>query len=65
MADGILETLTKQIEARKTLLSDALTAGKCVDFAEYKYVVGQVRGLAASQMLIDDLLRNLKEKDED
>ena len=65
MADGALEILVKQIDERRTLLTNALNAGHCADFAEYKYTVGQVRGLAVAQSLISDLLRNLKENDDD
>lgn len=65
MANGLLETLVQQLDERKTILSTALNNGACSDFAEYKYVVGQVRGLAVAQSLINDLLQNLKETDED
>jgi len=65
MADGALETLVKQLNDRTVVLTNALSAGACADFAEYKYVAGQVRGLAVAHTLVTDLLRNLKENDDD
>lgn len=61
----IHEVLNKKFEDKKQMLISALAQGAAKDFAEYRDIVGQVRGLAAAQMELDDLLQMLKEKDED
>jgi hypothetical protein len=35
------------------------------DFAEYKNLCGEIRGLATAQMEIKDLVRKLKESDDE
>jgi hypothetical protein len=66
MDEKILELMLAKLEEKKGLLTDALMRGNCKDFAEYQYVVGQARGLAAAQLVASDLLRSIKESsDED
>ena len=57
--------LNKKFEDRKQMLISALSDGSAKDFAEYQSIVGQVRGLAAAQMELNDLSRTLKENDDD
>jgi len=34
-----------------------LTSGKAKDFAEYRYMVGQLAGLNSAKRIVDELLR--------
>ncbi len=61
----LMEVLFNKIEERRMATVDALVKGAAADFAAYQNIVGQVRGLAAAQMEINDLLRKLKEADDD
>lgn len=65
MMDGnSAQYLLKELETMKKGISDALVGGKCPDFAEYRYLCGQVRGLLAAQALIEDLARRTQENDD-
>jgi len=44
---------------------DNLAAGAAKDYAEYRELVGVIRGLNHSNLNIQDLLRKLKENDDD
>lgn len=65
MAMDFVTALNNKFESRKQMLISALAEGAAKDFAEYQYIVGQVRGLAAAQMELTDLSQTLKENDED
>jgi hypothetical protein len=55
------EKLDKRIEAFVAHLSD----GGAKDFAEYRELCGAIRGLRTAQEEIKDLVRRLKENDDD
>ena len=57
--------LTNKYEERKQLLTVAMAQGAAKDFADYQYQCGRLRGLADAQIELNDLLREIKEKDED
>jgi hypothetical protein len=63
--DKILELLVSKLEDRKKQLSVCLCDGVVKDFAEYKNLCGEIRGLATAQMEIKDLVRKLKESDDE
>lgn len=65
MDDKILALVKSKIDDKRKLLTDALADGCGKDYADYKYVVGQVRGLAVAQQIVDDLLRTIKESNDD
>lgn len=59
-----LSVVQKELETRKTNLIDALTSGAATDFADYKRIVGEIRGLSLADELLKDLERNLEQIDE-
>ena len=65
MDNKILEILLRRIGERLANIERALVDGSAADYAAYQNLVGQARGLAASQMEINDLLRNIKDSDND
>lgn len=65
MDEKLLEVIIRKIEERKQSVIDALANGAAADYAAYQNLVGQVRGLAAAQMETNDLLRKVKEVDDD
>lgn len=63
--EKLLEVIFFKLGDRKQVLVDTLADGAAADFAAYQNLVGQVRGLAAAQMEVNDLLRKIKEADND
>ena len=57
----IFNALEKRIEGLKEMLA----IGNVGNIEDYRLIVGTVRGLAYAQSEINDLLRSMKENDED
>lgn len=62
--DKTLDYLMKEFQERITALADAAARGNCRDFEEYKYVCGQIRGLEAACVVIEDLTKRLETSDD-
>lgn len=65
MDDQILALLTSKYEDRKKTLIEFLCDGAAKDYADYKNLCGEIRGLSVAQEEIKDLVRKLKELDND
>ena len=65
MADHVLELLVKKLQDRVEQVSESLRDGSARDYAEYRNLCGVVRGLELAQMETNDLLRRLKENEND
>jgi len=61
--DDILELLVSKLEARKETLIEFLAQGSAKELAEYKSLCGEIRGLTVAQEEAKDLVRRLKELD--
>ena len=59
-----LSIVLKEIEHRREQIGVAIMNGAAKDFAEYKSLCGEIRGLSQAHMYVTDLVRNL-EHDED
>jgi len=59
-----LSVVQKELEIRKNSLFDALATGAAIDFADYKRIVGEIRGLSLADELLKDLERQLEQIDE-
>jgi hypothetical protein len=64
MNDKNLDYLLSQNRERMEMLKDALSAGNCQSYEEYKYTCGQLRGLEAACLTITDLKNRLENSDE-
>ena len=64
MAKTVFDVLKEKIEADKSSALEFLGNGGAKDFAQYKEVVGLIRGLEASKSHIADLSRNYMENDD-
>lgn len=58
------DVVLKEIEERREPLIQALASGAIKDFAEYRYLTGQIRGLALVEGFITDLVRKMETDDE-
>ena len=61
MEHKILSHLVTKVEERIQQLSESLIEGTVKDFAEYQYLRGTIRGLGFAQSEIKDLVRRMKE----
>jgi hypothetical protein len=61
--DKEAEILFKQIDDRVSLLTQAITAGRPEDYAQYKYACGQINGLTQARTAIETLTKKLEFED--
>jgi hypothetical protein len=62
--DRNVDYLLDEYKERLDLLKQAVAAGNCQSFEEYKYVCGQLRGLESACAVIVDLKQRLENSDE-
>jgi hypothetical protein len=65
MSDSTLELALKKIEGEKKIIIENLADGVAKDYAEYQNLCGVIRGLLTAQREINDLLRKLKDDDDE
>jgi hypothetical protein len=65
MDHQMLELLDKKIEEQVKSFSEALVSGRSEDFAAYRELCGVIRGLQTAQREIGDLVRKLKDDNDD
>jgi len=64
MTDKVIGVVLDELRARKAQLSNAVAQGNVKTFEEYKFMCGEIRGLAAVEMYLVDLAKNLESFDE-
>ena len=64
MAKTVFDVLKDKIEGDKSSALEFLGNGGAKDFAQYKEIVGLIRGLEASKSYVVDLARNYMEDDD-
>ena len=65
MAKTVFDVLIEKINDDLSSAQDFLNAGSAKDYANYREVVGLIRGLEASKSFIEDLSRNYMDDDDD
>jgi hypothetical protein len=65
MDTKIFEILNKRIEDQVKSHSEALVVGQSKDYAQYRELCGVIRGLQTAQREIGDLVRKLKDDNDD
>lgn len=65
MNPQFLDVLNKKLEDIKTSHVEALVAGAVKDYADYRELCGLIRGLQTAQRELADLVRRVKESDND
>lgn len=61
MEQKALFFLNSDLEERIKQITESLADGTAKDFAEYRYMCGTIRGLSFAQAAIQDLVRRLRE----
>ena len=64
MATTAFDVVIKEIEERRESIAQALISGSAKDFAEYKFMTGEVQGLSRVHVFITDLVRKMENDDE-
>jgi hypothetical protein len=62
---SVFELLDRKIEEHVKSYSEALVDGQPKDFAHYRELCGVIRGLQTAQRELGDLVRKLKDNDDD
>ena len=62
--EKVLQHLLKEMKEREISISGSICDGGAKDYAEYRYLCGQIQGLGFAQMIISDLVRKLENDDE-
>ena len=64
MATTAFDVVLKEIEDRRETIGRAVIDGAARDFAEYKSMCGEIRGLSQAHIYITDLVRRMETEDE-
>ena len=64
MATTAFDVVIKEIEEHRESIAQALLAGAAKDYAEYRHLCGEIRGLSHAHAFITDLVRKM-ERNED
>jgi len=59
-----IDSVTRELDERKSALTEALISGAAKDFAEYRHMCGEIRGLSFAHAHITDLVRKMESDDE-
>ncbi len=65
MAKTVFDVLNDRIDEQISSAQVFLNSGSAKDYANYREVVGLIRGLETSKQHIEDLSRNFMEDDHD
>lgn len=59
-----LNVVIKELEERRESIARVLVDGAARDYAEYKSLCGEIRGLSQAHMYVNDLVRRMEQDDE-
>lgn len=64
MATTAFTVVIKELEERRESIASALISGAAKDFADYKDLCGEIRGLSRAHAFVTDLVRKMENDDE-
>lgn len=64
MSTRALEIIARQLNEKREYLTDSLADVSAKDYAEYRAICGEIRGLLTAERYVKDLAKNLEESDE-
>jgi hypothetical protein len=65
MSNTVMDLLQRKLKEQEDSHIQALAGGAVADYAAYRELCGVIRGLQTAQREIADLVRKLKDDDED
>jgi hypothetical protein len=60
MSTNAFNLVIKEIEEKRESIARALIEGSAKDYAEYKSMTGEIRGLSLAHAYVSDLLRKME-----
>lgn len=63
MATTAFSVVLKELEERRESIAQALLSGSAKDFAEYRDLCGEIRGLSRAHAFVTDLAKNMELSD--
>lgn len=64
MATTAFSVVLKELEERRETISQALLSGAAKDFAEYRDLCGEIRGISRAHAFITDLVNRMERNDD-
>ena len=64
MATTAFDVVVKEIEERRESIAQALISGSAKDYAEYRDLCGEIRGLSRAHAFITDLVNRMEQDDD-
>jgi hypothetical protein len=58
------DVVIKELEDRRESIAQALISGSAKDYAEYKFMTGEVQGLSRAHAFITDLIKRMENNDD-
>jgi hypothetical protein len=65
MAATPLSVIQQEISERKTALEQALIKGGAKDYADYRAMCGEIRGLNHAHVYVNDLVQRIERGEDD
>lgn len=65
MSNTVMDLLQRKLKEQEDSHIQALAGGAVADYAAYRELCGVIRGLQTAQREVADLVRKLKDDDED
>jgi hypothetical protein len=62
--DNTLEVLLSQYRDKRMQVAEAVSSGSAKDYAEYRALCGEIRGLLIAESYLLDLAKNLENSDD-
>ena len=62
--DNTLDVLLKQCRDKRMQVTDSVANGAAKDYAEYRAMCGEIRGLLTAEMYVNDLAKHMETSDE-
>ena len=65
MAATVMDVLIRDIEEKRDGIARALVDGAARDYAEYRSMCGEIRGLSLAHSYVTDLVRRMEQDDDE
>ena len=65
MATTAFSVVMKEIEEHRESIARALIDGTARDYADYRSMCGEIRGLSVAHAFINDLVRKMEQDDDE
>ena len=65
MIQSLQEAHNKELREGRIALTDALVNGDAGSYDEYKFIVGQIRGLVMAEVYFNDMIAKMRNDEED